>query len=421
MSQQPPEPGAEGQQPSAPSQPTWGQPAPQPPVTPPGWTPPTAWSPEQPPQWGPPAGPPPPGWGQPAGPPPPGWGQPGWGQPAGAQPPGWGPAWQAAQAPKPGIVPLRPIGVGELLDGALQLIRSNPRTVLGLAAVISAVSAVIQTIGLASAFAVIDLDATSTPVDPDPTAELLELGTLTAAQLLPAIVAAFLQSLASGLFIVLVGAAVLGRRLDAGQTWTLLRPRLWALLGLTLLLGVGFTAFAGIVVGVIVLLALALGGWAAIPGLLLALAAIVASVYVYVRLAVAPPALVMEGRSPFEALGRSWSLIRGSWWRVAGILLLASVITQVLAGIVTVPITVISSVGAALLGADAADATTPMVIATGIATLVSGIIIMPFSAAVTGLLYTDLRIRREALDIELVSAGVDPSADPLAPYKRPVG
>lgn len=421
MSQQPPEPEAEGQQPSAPSQPTWGQPAPQPPVTPPGWTPPTAWSPEQPPQWGPPAGPPPPGWGQPAGPPPPGWGQPGWGQPAGAQPPGWGPAWQAAQAPKPGIVPLRPIGVGELLDGALQLIRSNPRTVLGLAAVISAVSAVIQTIGLASAFAVIDLDATSTPVDPDPTAELLELGTLTAAQLLPAIVAAFLQSLASGLFIVLVGAAVLGRRLDAGQTWTLLRPRLLALLGLTLLLGVGFTAFAGIVVGVIVLLALALGGWAAIPGLLLALAAIVASVYVYVRLAVAPPALVMEGRSPFEALGRSWSLIRGSWWRVAGILLLASVITQVLAGIVTVPITVISSVGAALLGADAADATTPMVIATGIATLVSGIIIMPFSAAVTGLLYTDLRIRREALDIELVSAGVDPSADPLAPYKRPVG
>ena len=42
---------------------------------------------------------------------------------------------------------------------------------------------------------------------------------------------------------------------------------------------------------------------------------------------------------------------------------------------------------------------------------------LPFSAAVTGLLYIDLRMRREALDIALVSAGVDPEGDPLAPYE----
>ena len=41
-----------------------------------------------------------------------------------------------------------------------------------------------------------------------------------------------------------------------------------------------------------------------------------------------------------------------------------------------------------------------------------------FSAAVTGLLYIDLRMRREALDIELVSAGVQLSPDPLAPYRN---
>jgi hypothetical protein len=48
---------------------------------------------------------------------------------------------------------------------------------------------------------------------------------------------------------------------------------------------------------------------------------------------------------------------------------------------------------------------------------VAGIITLPFSAAVTGLLYIDLRMRREALDIELVSAGVTPSEDPLAAYR----
>jgi hypothetical protein len=58
------------------------------------------------------------------------------------------------------------------------------------------------------------------------------------------------------------------------------------------------------------------------------------------------------------------------------------------------------------------------ILAAGVATLLAGIVTLPFSAAVTGLLYTDLRMRREALDIELVSAGVDPTGDPLTAYRR---
>src|SRR6185436_2895825 len=86
--------------------------------------------------------PPQPGWGQQP-PPQPGWGQqpppqPGWGQqPTWGQPPP-GPGWAPPpQAPKPGIVPLRALGVGDLLEGALSFIRSDPRTILGLAAVLA--------------------------------------------------------------------------------------------------------------------------------------------------------------------------------------------------------------------------------------------------------------------------------------------
>jgi hypothetical protein len=183
--------------------------------------------------------------------------------------------------------------------------------------------------------------------------------------------------------------------------------------GLTLLLfGAGLLVMVALIGGVIALVSL-LGGWAALPGVLLVLAGGVAVVFVYVRLALASPALVIEGLGPVAAVRRSWALVRGSWWRIAGILLLSAIITNLLATVVSVPITTIAMVATGFN-----ESMVPTVLAAGVATLVSGIVTLPFSAAVTGLLYTDQRMRREALDIALVSAGVDPTGDPLAPYRR---
>ncbi len=466
MSQQPPDPGQERPEPEGTAPPP---PAGPPAWTPPAWTPPAGWSAEQPPawpttppqapppgwgpqrppsSWGPQPPPPSPGqqppasgwggtapgpahqpppsghtaqpgqWGAPPGSPPGQWGAPPgsppgqWGAPAGQQPGPWGPGW-APQAPKPGIVPLRPLGIGELLDGALGLIRSNPRTVLGLAATISAISAIVQSVGMGSSLAYLeDLAASESDelsvVLPQLTASMTALA-------VPALVAAFLQVLASGLFIVLVGAAVLGRRLDAGQTWANLRPRLLALVGVTLLIGLGVAAAVVAIVGAVLVLVAVLGEWAVLPGILVVVLGTGALVYAYVRLAVASPALVMEARSPVAAIRRSWALVGGSWWRVLGILILSAIITNVLATIISVPISMVAGVVAG-----ASESLLPTVVGSGIATLLSGIITLPFAAAVTGLLYTDLRIRREALDIDLASAGVDPSGDPLAPYRRHV-
>ncbi len=431
------------------------EPDPSEPPQPGNWTPPSGWSPEQPPAWPTQAG----GYGAPAqapqpapgqAPPPtygqPGYGQPGYGQappptygqpgqpsygqygqvpPPGYGPPAYGPPGQPAwgqqapwgpppPAPKPGIVPLRPLGVGELLDGALSLIRSNPRTVLGLAAAISAVSALVQTIGLWFSLQFIDAaQPAAGSAEVDVTAELTSLISGSVAQLIPAIVAGFLQVLASGLFIVLVGAAVLGRKLDASQTWASLRPRVLPLIGVTVLIGLGGLLAVALMVGVIVALALGIGTWAVLPGIVIGIGGAIALVYVYVKLSLASPALVMEGVGVLESLKRSWVLVRRSWWRVLGILILAAIITSLLTTVVTVPITLIAT-----LASGFSESFVPTVLATGVATLVAGIITLPFSAAVTGLLYIDLRMRREALDIELVSAGVQPSADPLAAYRH---
>ena len=112
-----------------------GQPGTEPPGTGPSGT-----GPPDPPGW--------PGWDQP------GYGQPGPGQPGyrqprpgppgyGQPPPGQWPRFSEA-APKPGVIPLRPLGVGEILDGAFASIRRNPKAILGLAAVVMTISAVIS-------------------------------------------------------------------------------------------------------------------------------------------------------------------------------------------------------------------------------------------------------------------------------------
>src|SRR5215510_6791931 len=72
------------------------------------------------------------GWGNPPGQPPPG-GEP----PPYGQPPPYGYAPPAA--PAPGGVPLRPLGVGDILSGAFTLIRRNPVATLGLAAIVQTV------------------------------------------------------------------------------------------------------------------------------------------------------------------------------------------------------------------------------------------------------------------------------------------
>ena len=275
-------------------------------------------------------------------------------------------------------------------------------------------SALLQTVGLWFSLQFLEVAEPVAGSEVDVTAELTSLVSGGIAQVVPALVAGFLQVLASGLFIILVGAAVLGRRLDAGQTWASLRPRMLPLVGVTLLIGLGSILAVTLMVGVIVALAFAIGTWAVLPGLLIGVGGGIALVYVYVRLSVASPALVMEGVGVVTSLTRSWALVRRSWWRVLGILILSAIITSLLTTVVTVPITLIAT-----LASGFSESLVPTVLASGIATLVAGIITLPFSAAVTGLLYIDLRMRREALDIELVSAGVQPSPDPLAAYRTP--
>ncbi|MEG3631953.1 hypothetical protein [Streptomyces poriticola] len=379
----------------------------------------TKWSKEQPPpaQWSAPTGPgqapatpppPGPGWGTP----PPGGGhggpagQGGWGGPGGHG--GWGGGWGGPPpAAKPGVIPLRPLGVGEILDGAVSTMRTYWRTVLGISLTVAVVTEIIIVLlqGM-----VLD---TSTDALNDPSATLGELGDAMADAMISS-GALFLVTLvgtvlATALLTTVTSRAVLGRPVTTAEAWRDARPqvlKLFGLIVLLLLIAAGIVA-AGALPGLLV--AYAGGGDAAVPLTVLGIiGAGVAAVWIMVRFSLASPALMLEKQGIVKSLSRSAKLVRGSWWRVFGIQLLAAIIANVIASIIVIPFAFLAG---ALSGdgvGSLLDGTTQLswtfLIVSGIGSVIGSMITLPISAGVTVLLYIDQRIRREALDLDLARA-----------------
>ncbi|MET7369875.1 hypothetical protein ABZS61_29200 [Streptomyces sp. NPDC005566] len=363
------------------------------------------WSPAQPPpgQWSPPSAP---GNG-PGGPPP----APGWG---GAPPQGPGPGWgRKPMAAKPGVIPLRPLGVGEILDGAVSTMRAHWRTVLGISLTVSVVSEI----------AVILLQRYLLPepksVDPNAVgAEAIRQAADSAQSSLLTSAPAALISMIATLFItsvltVVISRSVLGRKATLSDAWTEARPRLLPLLGLTLLMSL--MSAAVMIVGL--LPGMLLDGGA---GLALAfvgfIGACVVVVWLMVRFSLAAPALMLERQSVLTSLRRSAKLVRGTWWRTFGILALTYLLVIVVALIIVIPfgiiaVTVDSDGLSEFLNSSSTDFGWPFLIITGVGEVIISTLTYPFTAGVIALLYVDQRIRREALDLDLARAAGVPGYD----------
>jgi len=150
-----------------------------------------------------------------------------------------------------------------------------------------------------------------------------------------------------------------------------------------------------------------------------------------VRWQVAAPAVVLEGYGPRASLGRSWRLTRNSWWRVFGILLLCELIVLVATAVLQVPFDVVrglvhaggSSGGLAAFTTTSRTSVTGAII-TALGVIVAGSVTRPVIAGVQVLLYVDLRMRREGLDIALqAEAGQQgaASSDPGSVWQSPPG
>jgi hypothetical protein len=308
-------------------------------------------------------------------------------------------------AHKPGAIPLRPLVLSDIFDGAFRIIRYNPKATIGAAVLVSAVAMTVPVIvGL--------LSGSTGGLSPDP-----NTGELSDSQLLSLLVAlgglligTQLQSIGllfvSGMIAHVSSAAAVGRKLTITEAWAATRGKRWRLLGMSFMLGLAVVLAVGIAIGVLVVGIVAFDaplGAAIVVGLGLTAILVVGLGWFWVRVrALAVPTLLLEPVGVWSALGRAVRLTRRQFWRLLGLLLLTALVVGVAGSILQLPFTITGQVFLT-----SADETTYglliYLLVTALGSVVSSAVLQPFSAAVTALLYIDQRMRKEAYDVELMT------------------
>jgi hypothetical protein len=274
---------------------------------------------------------------------------------------------------------LRPRRVGEILDAAIKIYLANARTLMGLAAaVVIPVQVVIAIVYLSTFSAGSDVPGGSFAISlhPQPAQDpAARAGASVVVSLLSLVVAAFVTAAS----VKAVSDAYLGHPPAIGTSLRYALRRLLAVLGCELLRVLGLiVAFVALIV----------------PG-----------VWLYGRWSVALPALLVERTGPVSALRRSSRLVKGRWWPSAGVLIVSSVMAAIVGG----------ALSALLIGLASLPSQPSLGLAVLVTTLsgvVTGVITQPFTATVTTILYYDLRVRREAYDLQVLAdqLGLPPAA-----------
>lgn len=308
-------------------------------------------------------------------------------------------------ADKPGIVPLRPLSLGELYDGAFGAVRHNPGVTLGLTAVIVVAAVAVGTlisIPLTTLFT--DLfGSLFAEVGTEPAFEELGftqeiLGVTYGSAIGTGMLLTLATPLAMGVMAISVSDSVIGRKISVSDAWARTVKRAWFLIGFSLLsmlvVLVVYALATGIVVGLFLI-----DPTVGVIGIFLVLAALlVGAVWAFTRVILIPPALAVEGGGFWETCRRAWKLTRGTFWRVLGIYLLTSLILGIIGQVVAVPVSLLLSLSMVM------QSGAGLAVSYGITYVITGGMSVLFLGGVIALLYIDTRMRREGLDVQLQAA-----------------
>lgn len=279
-----------------------------------------------------------------------------------------------SNASTPGVIPLRPLVLGEIFAGAFATMRRHAALVFGASAVVAALSALLYIaadLWLLEPVQPVVIDRMASP-ERQADQAWASLRDMLPATGVAALINLLTQTLLTGILMIVVGRAVLGKPISFAEVWQELRPRLGALFGVTIVVTVlttiGLAAFL-------------------LPG-----------IWLYALLSLATPALILERGTVGSSLSRSLALVRGSWWRVFGVLVAAQVVAFVISYVIQLPF------GMATPTDPAATLTAGDQILTEVGAAVARAITVPLIGAITALLYIEQRIRKENLGEELSRA-----------------
>jgi hypothetical protein len=262
---------------------------------------------------------------------------------------------------------LRPLSVGEMLDAGIRLFRHRFGTLVACVLVVVVPLTIIGTIITAST------DDTAYDVNA-PASE-------SSAAVAGYLVSVALQSLGAALAVAAcfkaISAAYLGERAGAGDSLGLLVSRVIPL-----------------VIAWVVIVVISIAGFVAL---------IIPGIWLSVKLCMTFSAIAFERTGPFAAIGRSWRLTRGNWWRVFGTLFVVFLIAFVINFALTAVLGIVAAT------TDTLSELAFAVLATFI-TLLTYVLTYPLWASVLTVIYYDLRVRNEGFDLQLLAQGVGADA-----------
>ncbi|KRC52255.1 hypothetical protein ASE16_04260 [Leifsonia sp. Root227] len=342
--------------------------------------------------------------------PPPGfaYGRPGQGFP---QQPGWTPP------PKPGLIPLRPLGFGTLIGAPFQTLRRNPKITVGAALLLRGIPSIIASVLIFfGIYLLLDRAANATADDRSALLAGAAGGTIVLG-LLSAVIDGISSALLQGVIVGEVARGTVGEKLTFRGIWQLVRGRVGALIGWTFLVALAWIVAAALVIVVAAVL-FALGPAGVIGGVLVLifgfLGLVVLAIWLNTKLVLVPSAIVLERLPIRRAMARSWGLTSGYFWKTFGTVALIAVIVYAVAQIISIPFGVVGGIvggifaPTSLSSPDSASFSQVLTSQIGVNLLASvvgaivGAIMGVVQTSVVALIYIDLRMRKEGLDLQLV-------------------
>ena len=325
---------------------------------------------------------------------------------------------------KPGIIPLRPLSIGDIYQGAFAAIKTNARTMFGFTA---ALLGVVLVISIATNYAIINLVLPNYVSADSPYATAFTSLSGSFSQLGGSLLQVLATVLLSGLIVVAVSRSVLGRVASSKEVWERTKSKFLPLIGLNIITSI-ISGLMMMIIGIVVffvLLASAAStaktdreflqdlGVSLVGLLILMVISALVSSYLSIKFSVASPAMVLENLGVFAAIGRSWSLTRGNFWRLFGINILTAIITFMVAGIfggIAEALGAIFIVVGSSSPEDMIASLNTTYILIMVMSTIAQLLILPFTSSVNALLYIDLRMRKEGLDVELRNAVAEQQA-----------
>ncbi|MGL4339592.1 MAG: hypothetical protein ACRCSP_04095 [Rhodoglobus sp.] len=238
------------------------------------------------------------------------------------------------------------------------------------------------------------------------------VATIVLSSLVPVALSILITAILQGIVALEVARGTVGEKLTLGGLWRAAKGRIGAVIGWSLLLSGGALAVL-IVLGTLIGLIIGFGGVAGLViGILLTILAVGGGLVLWAwlgtRLCLVPSVLMIERLPLRAAVARSWSLSTGFFWKTLGIQLLVAVIVQTVAGIVGAPLQLVSTVVGGVLGSGSGADSVGVVVGLGVISVLSIVLLVAFSAitsvvqsATPALIYIDIRMRKEGLDLEL--------------------